>query len=158
MYKALEVAFKIMLIMINGDNKMNMKHTDNVRIISQDNFRFTWCNCWFNNIIIILLTDDAIFLLLNAKLAQHTVHYILWKGKLISAPLMNLNPSVIVWFTFQANNCALCQQAIMVLSDGTTSSLSDLFKENNPDKKVDCLMSYYLAIVFWLSIDWCMHV
>lgn len=36
----------------------------------------------------------------------------------------------------KANNCALCQQAIMVLSDGTTSSLSDLFKENNADKKV----------------------
>jgi len=37
---------------------------------------------------------------------------------------------------FQANKCAQCQQAIMVLSDGTTSSLSDLFKEHNPDKKV----------------------
>ncbi|XP_020625790.1 voltage-dependent calcium channel subunit alpha-2/delta-2-like [Orbicella faveolata] len=36
----------------------------------------------------------------------------------------------------KANNCALCQQAIMVLSDGTTSSLSDLFAEHNPDKKV----------------------
>ncbi|XP_078371550.1 voltage-dependent calcium channel subunit alpha-2/delta-1-like isoform X2 [Oculina patagonica] len=36
----------------------------------------------------------------------------------------------------KANNCALCQQAIMVLSDGTTSSLRELFAENNPDKKV----------------------
>lgn len=38
---------------------------------------------------------------------------------------------------FQANNCALCQQAIMVLSDGTTSSLRELFADHNPDKKVE---------------------
>ncbi|KAJ7370231.1 Voltage-dependent calcium channel subunit alpha-2/delta-4 [Desmophyllum pertusum] len=36
----------------------------------------------------------------------------------------------------KANDCALCQQAIMVLSDGTTSSLKDLFAEHNKDKKV----------------------
>lgn len=36
----------------------------------------------------------------------------------------------------KASDCALCQQAIMVLSDGTTSSLSDVFEEQNPDKKV----------------------
>ena len=38
---------------------------------------------------------------------------------------------------FQANNFAKCQEAIMVLSDGTTSSLPDLFAELNPDKKVE---------------------
>ncbi|XP_068702890.1 voltage-dependent calcium channel subunit alpha-2/delta-1-like isoform X2 [Montipora foliosa] len=36
----------------------------------------------------------------------------------------------------KADNCSHCQQAIMVLSDGTTSSLSDFFEENNPDKRV----------------------
>ncbi|CAH3179392.1 unnamed protein product [Porites evermanni] len=36
----------------------------------------------------------------------------------------------------EANKGASCQQAIMVLSDGTTSSLSDLFEEQNLDKKV----------------------
>ncbi|CAH3045967.1 unnamed protein product [Pocillopora meandrina] len=36
----------------------------------------------------------------------------------------------------KANNFAKCQEAIMVLSDGTTSSLPDLFAELNPDKKV----------------------
>lgn len=46
----------------------------------------------------------------------------------------------------KANNCALCQQAIMVLSDGTTSSLSDLFKENNADKKV------YVGYTAWSQV------
>lgn len=36
----------------------------------------------------------------------------------------------------KANNFAKCQEAIMVLSDGTTSSLLELFAELNPDKKV----------------------
>lgn len=36
----------------------------------------------------------------------------------------------------KANNFAKCQEAIMVLSDGTTSSLPELFAELNPDKKV----------------------
>lgn len=44
--------------------------------------------------------------------------------------------NVSLWVKFQANKGASCQQAIMVLSDGTTSSLSDLFEEQNPDKKV----------------------
>lgn len=36
----------------------------------------------------------------------------------------------------KANNCADCQEAIMVLSDGTTSSLHEFFAEHNPKKKV----------------------
>lgn len=43
----------------------------------------------------------------------------------------------------------------MVLSDGTTSSLSDLFKEHNPDKKVECVMKDYFVNLFsvWPSTD-----
>lgn len=52
-----------------------------------------------------------------------------------------------LWIKFQANNGASCQQAIMVLSDGTTSSLSDLFEEQNPDKKVSCTKLFYGMLI-----------
>lgn len=53
--------------------------------------------------------------------------------------------NVSLWVKFQANKGASCQQAIMVLSDGTTSSLPDLFEEQNPDKKVCPDKNFYMV-------------